>query len=381
MKLKKKQKIFVNKFWKNRSNKQRSFTVVVILPTLIAFVYYYFIASNKFVVEARFSIKGSEMQQVDILSGIVGVPSQGGSGTDSYIVQDYIQSLDMLKEVNKELALTDIFNHPEADWISALGRNKAQEEILAYWNKLVTASYDPTTTIVTLKVRAFSPEDAIQLANKILKQSEQLVNHLSEKSRRDDLAFAEAEVIRAEKRVANARLRLNDFRLEAQNLDPTQTASAKMILIGELEAQLANEQAALHELNSYMNTQAPSVITRKNKVQALKSQIQREKSTISRQTDTNLALSDLFAEYEPLIAERTFAEKAYNSSLLSLEAARMKASKKQRYLATFVEPVLPDRATEPRRGRSVLTVFFASLVAWAIGLLGVGIIREHVGWV
>ncbi|HHF3127687.1 MULTISPECIES: capsule biosynthesis protein [Vibrio] len=381
MKLQKKHKTFINKFWKNRNNKQRSFIVVVLVPTIIALIYYSFIASGKFVVETRFSVKGNEMQQLDLLSGIAGIPSQGGSATDSYIVQDYIHSLDMVREVSKELALKDIFNHPDADWISALGRKTTQMELITYWNKFVTASYDPTTTIITLKVRAFSPEDANKLAKAILHQSEILVNNLSEQARKDDLAFAEAEVQRAEERVTNARVLMNDFRTQAQDLDPTQTATAKMMLIGELEAQLAKAQAELNALTSYMDVKAPSVINLKRKVKALTQQIQSERNSIAGDTDTQSALSGVFADYEPLVVERKFAEKAYTSALASLEAARIEASRKHRYLATFVEPTLPDEASEPHRVRSIITVFLASLVSWAIGLLGLGIIREHIGWV
>lgn len=381
MKLQKKHKTFLNKFWKNRNSKQRSFILVVLVPTILAFIYYAFIASGQYVVESRFSVKGNEMQQLDLLSGIAGIPSQGGSATDSYIVQDYIHSLDMIRAINQDLDLRALFNHEDADWLSALGEQKTQLELLKYWNKFVTASYDPTTTIITLRVRAFSPEDAKLLSKRILYQSEVLVNNLSEQARKDDLAFAEAEVKRAEERVTDARVLMNEFRTQVQDLDPSQTASAKMILIGELEAQLAKTEAELKALSAYMDAKAPSVISLSRRVDALKQQINKEKRSITGGTDTQSALSGVFADYEPLVVERTFAEKAYTSALASLEAARVEAARKHRYLATFVEPSLPDEASEPKRARSIVTVFLASLVSWAIGLLGIGIIREHIGWV
>ncbi|EGQ9575919.1 capsule biosynthesis protein, partial [Vibrio alginolyticus] len=370
-----------NKFWKNRNSKQKSYILFVILPTLLAVIYYAFIASGKFVVETRFSVKGNEMQQLDLLSGIAGIPSQGGAVTDSYIVQDYIHSLDMVKAISKRLAVKDIFNHPDADWISALGTQTTQVDLLTYWNKLVTASYDPTTTIITLKVRAFSPDDAKKLSEEILHQSEILVNNLSERARNDDLTFAEAEVQRAEKRVTNARALMHDFRVSAQDLDPAQSASAKMMLIGELEVQLAKTKAELNALTSYMDAKAPAVVNLKREVMALTMQIQNEKKAIAGDPDTQSTLSGVFADYEPLLVERTFAEKAYTSALASLEAARVEASRKHRYLATFVEPLLPDEATEPKRLRSIFTVFFATSLAWVIGLLGLGIVKEHIGWV
>ncbi|WP_102505128.1 capsule biosynthesis protein [Salinivibrio kushneri] len=383
MKLSKKNKTRVNKLWKNRNNKQRSFIIVVLLPTFFAAIYYAFIASGQYVVESQFSVKGNEMQQLDLLSGIAGVPSQGGSATDSYIVQDYIHSVDMLNALSKNIDVVKLFNPEHADWWARLGAKTTQEERVDYWKKMVTAAYDPTTTIITLTVRTFSAADSKMLAEQIIQQSEWLVNQLSERSRTDDLAFARAEVDRAEARVSKARKAMNEFRTANQNLDPTQSATAQMMLIGELEGQLAKAQTELSSLLSYMGADAPAVKNVKRNIKALNNQIEYQKNHLTG-TETNngeTALTNVFAQYEPLLVEREFAEKAYTSALASLESARVEASRKHRYLSTFVEPTLPDEAIEPRRFRSVITVFLASLLVWAIGLLGGGIIREHVGWV
>ncbi|MDC5812473.1 capsule biosynthesis protein [Vibrio europaeus] len=381
MKLKKKQKTLLNKFWKNRNSKQRSFMLVVLLPTLLAALYYCFIAAGLYVVESRFAVKGNEMQQFDMLSGLAGIPAQGGSATDSYIVQDYVQSIDIVNAIGKNLDLEAIFNHPDADWLSAMGYQPTLDEQLNYWRKRVSVSYDPTTTIITLKVRAFSARDAKKLAEAVLEKSEMLVNNLSEAARADDLKFADKEVKRAEERVTIVRMAMNDFRNEVKDLDPTQTASAKMMLIGELEVQLAKAQAELNALISYMDETAPAVLTLTRQVKALTQQIHLEKKNITGDSKTQPALSGVFADYEPLLVERTFAEKAYTSAMASLEAARVEAARKHRYLATFVEPIHPDNAVEPKRVKSIATVLIAALMSWAIGLLGLGIIKEHIGWV
>src|SRR5689334_24397098 len=47
--------------------------------------------------------------------------------------------------------------------------------------------FDVTNGTVTVNVRAFTPEDALSLAQAILSSSERLVNELSERARRDTL--------------------------------------------------------------------------------------------------------------------------------------------------------------------------------------------------
>jgi capsular polysaccharide transport system permease protein len=381
MKLNQNTKIFINKFWKNRNNKQRSFIVMVLLPSLLCAIYYLFIASGLYVVESRFAVKGNQSQQFDLLSGITGISSSGGSGSDSYILQDYIGSLDIINALEPELNIREIFNRDGVDLLSRLGTSPTQEALVNYWRKRISVSYDPTTSVITLKVRAFTAQDAKNLSEQIIHQSEFLVNNLSNRAREDALAFARQEVDLAEQRVEKARLAMDAFRNHAQDLDPTQTATSKMMLIGELEAELSKAQAELDAQKSYLSKNSPAVINLINKSQALARQIQKEKDSISRDSNTQQALSGLFSDYEPLLVERTFAEKAYTSALASLEAARIEADRKHSYLATFVIPALTDYATEPNTVNSLLTIVLTSTLIWLMGLLGVGIIKEHIGWI
>ena len=376
-----KQKLLLNKLWKNRNNKQRSFIIMVIIPFLLSALYYTFIASDLYVVESRFSVKGNEMQQMDLLSGIAGIGTSTGSTSDSYIVQEYIQSSEILRDIKPKVNIDKIFNHPNADVISRMGKDETQEEQLLYWQKRITVSFDPTTSITTLIVRAFTPQDAKHLSEVIIHQSEKLVNNLSERSRNDDLKFAKQEVDLAEKRVTKAREAMNDFRKNTQDLDPTKTAEARITIIGELDSELAKAQSEYKNLLSYMDVSSPPVITIKSKISALTKQIESEKDRIAtKDGQGNKTLGHIFAEYEPLLIERTFAEKAYTSALTSLEAARMEAMRKHRYLATFVEPILPGDAIEPNRIKCISVNLLATSIMWLLGLLLVSLVKEHLGW-
>ncbi|MCD9521143.1 capsule biosynthesis protein [Photobacterium phosphoreum] len=382
-----KTKIILNKFWKNRNVKQRSFLFIVIIPTLLATVYFSLIASDRYVSTAKFAIKSNESPQLDLLGGISGLPSQSAS-SDGYILQDFILSYSILAAIKIHINIEPLFNREEADILSRLGDNSTQEKQTQYWRKMVTSSFDPTSGITSLTVRTFNPNDSKVLADAVINASEQLINTLSKRSRHDDLSFAEKEVKLAELRVTKARQAMNLFRQKHQDLDPTQTAVAKMTLIGQLEAQLATAKAELIAKTSFMRNGTSPIKALKRQIDALEIQIVAEKSSISNNNNTlnklsNLenGLSSVFADYEPLLIERTFAEKAYTSVLASLEVARIESAKKHRYLATFVEPRVPDEALEPYRIKSIFIVFLSTLILWGIGLLGLGAIRDHAGWV
>ncbi|PSU54998.1 capsule biosynthesis protein, partial [Photobacterium phosphoreum] len=297
-------------------------------------------------------------------------------------------SYSILAAIKIHINIEPLFNREEADILSRLGDNSTQEKQTQYWRKMVTSSFDPTSGITSLTVRTFNPNDSKVLADAVINASEKLINTLSKRSRHDDLSFAEKEVKLAELRVTKARQAMNLFRQKHQDLDPTQTAVAKMTLIGQLEAQLATAKAELIAKTSFMRNGTSPIKALKRQIDALEIQIVAEKSSISNNNNTlnqlsNLenGLSSVFADYEPLLIERTFAEKAYTSVLASLEVARIESAKKHRYLATFVEPRVPDEALEPYRIKSIFIVFLSTLILWGIGLLGLGAIRDHAGWV
>ena len=82
-------------------------------------------------------------------------------------------------------------------------------------------------------------------------------------------------------------------------------------------------------------------------------------------------------EFERLALQSEFADKQLGVALAALESARSEAARKQLYLERLVQPSLPDKAMEPRRVRSIATVFLFGLLAWGMGSLILAAIREH----
>ena len=89
------------------------------------------------------------------------------------------------------------------------------------------------------------------------------------------------------------------------------------------------------------------------------------------------ALSRVMGSYEQLESERTFAENAYQHALQSLDRSRMNADRQQVYVASFVQPTLPEEALYPRRLRSIGVVFLIAFSVWAIGGSIFQSVRDH----
>ena len=94
-------------------------------------------------------------------------------------------------------------------------------------------------------------------------------------------------------------------------------------------------------------------------------------------TSANGSFSARAPNFERLTVESEFADKQLGVALADLETARNEALRQQLYLERLVQPSLPDKAMEPRRIRSVFTVFLIGLIAWGVVSLLIAAIREH----
>ena len=275
-------------------------------------------------------------------------------GVDSYAVVQYIGSRDIIDDVGKTLDLRAMFSRPEADWLARLQLPVTIEELVRYWKNQVDGFFDVTNGTIVVKARAFTPEDALSLAQGVLASSERLVNDLSARARRDTLQNSEREVRRAERRLKTALARLREFRDREGIIDPRKTADATQALAGRIRDEMVRAETELATVKHYMRADAPSVKMLEARIQSLQTQLRSVESEV---TDTEKSrsevLSRVMGSYERLESERSFAEKAYQHALEALDRSRINADRQQVYIAGFVQPSLPEEALYPRRLRSV----------------------------
>jgi len=361
-----------------RLHRYRAILLIVGLPTLIASIYYFLWASDQYVSEAQFVVRGqgSSLMAPSLLGAMMG--GSGGlhaSQDDLQSVDDFIVSHDAVRELQGRMDLVGMFRRPEADAIARLWpSHPTAEKLLKYYQGKISVEFDTDTGISTLKVRAFRPHDAQEIASTLLTLSEGLVNQFSERSQADALKVARQEVDRAEARVVAARAELTAFRSREQSIDPGKSSAMVFELVARLEGQLAQTRADITESQTYLKADNPKLQMLTNKASALEAQIATEKRRL---TGSDGSLAPVVAAYERLLLEREFADKGYASALLSVENARIEAAKQHLYLVRVVEPNLPEEALYPKRILMVASVFFCSLMAYAIGWLILAGVREH----
>jgi capsular polysaccharide transport system permease protein len=354
------------------------FVVVVVIPTALAAVYYLVLAADQYVAEFRFALRTVEPIRAETGGLFQGNIAPSPVGVDSYAVVQYLSSRDVIDDLSKTLDLREMFSRPEADWLTRLQLPVSIEELVRYWKNQVDAFYDITNGTIVVRARAFTPDEALQLAQAILASAERLVNDLSARARRDTLRNSEREVRRAERRLKTALARLREFRDREGIIDPRKTADATQALASRIRDEIVRADTELSTIKHYMRADAPSVRMLEARIQSLQTQLRAVESEV---TDTEKSrsevLSRVMGSYEQLESERSFAEKAYQHALEALDRARMNADRQQVYIAGFVQPSLPEEPLYPRRFLNIGIVLFLCCAVWLIGAFMIRTVREH----
>lgn len=353
--------------------------VVIAVPTLIALIYYVLIASDQYAVETRFSVRGaSSIGTSDILGLVAGTTGSGSTTADSYILMDYLVSRTMLNQLRQRVDLKRIYGPDVADYFASLNPNVPIEDVVNYWKKMVSINYDTTSQIVVLETKAFTPEDAALISREVLKLSENLVNNLSEQEREDALRLADSELKRKQLELKQVRREVTSFRDREKIIDPSKTAETQITTQAGLEQEIAKAEAELRAKSRFLDESAPSIQMLRTRISSMQSQIAQERSKIGDAEGVDQqSISQLIQTYRDLLMDQEFAEKAVTSAMIAAEAARQEANKRQRYLVTFVEPSVPEKALYPKRFMNILVTFIVSVLVWAIGVLVFYSVRDH----
>ncbi|HWD57843.1 MAG TPA: hypothetical protein VG308_06170 [Stellaceae bacterium] len=360
-----------------------SFIIVVLLPVVVAAIYYFAIAADQYVAEFRMSLRSVDPPPIAPLTLFGSDAPRGVAATESQIVTQFIASRAIVDELDPELDLRRLFSPPGADWLARLWQPALIERLVRYWHGQVDPFYDTSTGTIVVRVRAFAADDALRLAQAIVAASEHLINDLSARARRDTLSYAEGDVGAAEARLTAALAAIRTFRDKEGLIDPGKAADANTILATKLRDDLLKSNSELATLKAYMRDDAPPIRVLRARVRSLETQqrgLAQELTAPPQAPSAPLAAPTLSRElgsYEALDAERKFAETAYQHALEGLDRARDNADRQHIYIESFVPPSLPQSALYPHRWRSLATVALIAFAVWAIGGLAVQTIREH----
>ncbi|WP_395666459.1 hypothetical protein [Methylocella sp.] len=357
----------------------KSFVVVVLLPTLAASLYFLVIASDQFVSEAKFAVRGA----TETLPGADAVAPPGMAARlsvnqDAFLIADYIRSPTIVAELSKEMDLRAIFDRPGADFLARFSRGASEEALLRRWREAVGVDVEILSGLVTLTVTTFLPQDSLRLAEAIRARADAMINGLLARMRADMTAHGEVEVRAALEELARRRAALEAFRNARMALDPLAGANALSRDVDKLRRDLIDVEVRLSSARANFEPDALQTRILESDRDILKSQIAEVESRIVARGGRATA-ADALVGYDRLEVERNIAEKRVETVEKILATARREADRRHVYLVSIQDPTTPRSALEPRRGFMVFSVFAASFLLWSVSAFSAAAVRDHAG--
>ncbi|MDH0910462.1 capsule biosynthesis protein [Rhizobium pusense] len=351
----------------------RLFTAAILLisflffavPNITVMLYYGFFASDQYESETRFTVRSSAPALgKDQIAKVTGVPS-AKIVQDTQIVTNFIESHEMLDMLRKrDIDLKQFYGKSNIDWWARLSRDSTAEEMKKYWEDMVATSVSPSSGIVTVKVKAFSPGEAALLVGEIVKASEIVVNQVNNRMWKDVIATAEINLENAKQQLQKARETVTAARNREGVLSVGSSSQIISTLIGTIEEERLKLQQQYNSQLAAVSPKSPQMRVLQREISSKEQQIADLNAQLAG-TGKERNLADVSQDLSQLELAQTLAEQQFSSSVRTLEQVRFISKQQLLYLDSFLAPRVPDEANYPKRLLWISGTLIASLVAWA----------------
>lgn len=359
--------------------RHRWFLLFALVPILIGTLYVGFVDTDEYVSQSRFVVKSTESRgpQLSTLANLIQTTGISRGQEETNAVLDYVQSRNALQDLNRQVNVRAVYARPEADLLSRypfpLFDAGKFENLYGFYQDKVEVYLDNESGLAVLNVRAFTARDAHAINQRLLVQSEGLVNQLNQRAHRKGIDEAMARVREAEARVSRARITMAGYRNSQDLIDPEKQAGGLFEIITALTSERAALQAQLDQMTR-VAPRNPAIPGLRGRISAISGELATMEGRVTGNTG---ALASKLGSYESLLAEQEFATQNLTAAQASLEQARMDATKQEFYLERVVDPDTPDLPYYPRRLKTILTLTAAILCLYFIGWMFVVGILEH----
>ena len=351
---------------------------LVILPMVLAAIYYGTFANDRYVSSAQVVVRQDGGNQAAAMPGLATLltGANPASREETLYLREYIGSMDMMLLLEERLHWVEQYASQRSDMFFWLDKDAQREDLLKYYQRMVAANYDETTGLLRVEVQAFTPDLSVKMLRTILEASEHFVNEVSHSIAREQMTFAKSELATARVQYADRKAELIDFQNANKVLDGANTAQSRATIIADLEGQYTKEQAVMTEMQFKLRADSPQVKQQKQRVNAIAQQLTKEKRLLVSSTDGS-QLNVVASAFQQLTLDAGIAEASYTTAIAALDNARIEASKKIRTLVTVVSPNTPQLALYPERLYNLATILLGLLMLYGITRFILASIEDH----
>ncbi|NNE89077.1 MAG: capsule biosynthesis protein [Silicimonas sp.] len=346
----------------------------VLLPTLIAFFYFAFIATPSYATKSEFIVQQAEAAaaQPGLLGGTAMATSQ-----DSILVQDFLTSREALQRLDADHGYREHFSEPSVDSLQRIPEDASNEAVYKHFQNHVKIGYDPTEGVIRMEVSALTPEKSQTFSEALIGYAEERVDQVTERKREDQMRGARETFSEAETKMVDAQQKVLELQEQLGILDPVSETAGIMTQVNTFETQLAEKRLQLNQLLDNERPNAARVAGVEGDIDRLQSLIGQLRSQMTEGSGSG-SLASVTARLSMAEVDLETRTMMMQESLQQLEVARVEANRQVRFLSLGVSPIPPDVPTYPRVFENTLIAFLIFGAIYLLTSVTVGILREQV---
>ncbi len=358
-----------------------SFLAMVALPTALSGLYEYGFAADQYVTVTKFVVRAQAPQSAapaTMGSALTGMNPMLALIEDSQVVVQYIQSGQALADLPPSLSLDQLFAAPRGDFWARMGAHLPPERQLLYWRRMIRPSLDLSSGIITVTVRAFSPQDSARLAGLVLQGAQNLVDRMSRAARANALSYALQTATAGRAQLMADETALADYRNRYAVLFPELTAQQQSGVGGSVLLTLAQDEAQLAALRAQGQTnQSPQVQILTARIAAEQHEADSLSAKLAAASGGPQSLASVMSGYAALTTAETLDQQLYAADLQALQSARNQADERSLYLESFVQPLVPASSVYPVRWLVMVETAVAGFMLWVLAMLVANMVRDQ----
>lgn len=353
----------------------RLLAVFYFILLAVAVAYVWLIAQDRFVSVSNYKISRQSPSGGDMGLSALALPGLSDTGSvDSQIAIGFVDSADLLLSLEKKYKLREHYTAPPLDYFFRMEKDDLVEERLEFYRNRIFSHYDKETGLTLLTVDTFDPKLSKEIAEDVLKQTEQFINALNQKVADQQLAFTRSEVERSEKNVSDIIAQLLALQNANNIVTPDQAISDRLQAVQELRLKRLATETTLNTTEKD-SPESPRLEALRSQLRSLDKQIEEESAKLSGPDKDRL--NQVLAKFKELEIKLDFATHLRTSTEALLEKNRMDAAAQSRFLSILQSPYLPEDATYPQRGYATVTLIVLGILLFVTLRVMILSVYEH----
>jgi len=294
---------------------------------------------------------------------------------DSMVIEEYLNSLDMLILLDEEFGLIKHYKSDSLDILERLSKDASTEDILEFYRKRLNIFYDDVSSILHISFSYTDPKTAQKVVAFMLKRVEFTLNEFNRIKAKKQLEFVEKEHLKNKHKLDEASMLLEDYQNKNLVINPEHDVVVSSGIIAELETQLMQKKIELQTKKSYLNANNYELNVLEKEISEIKKALLNSKENLSGNGKNRL--NKAVFEYEKLKMNLEFALEVYKTSLVQLETTKLDTIKSAKMLSVIIKPNLPDGYTYPNKPKTFITILLIILLGYGIFSMLYAIIKDH----